>query len=393
MKVSVFKNYWFIFLLLSSWNGVAQDVKSRQSYKLDVSGNSKNVSVPFYSGLNGYHSFRIPAVIKTKKAVLVFAEGRKNSTSDFGDIDLVYRRSTDNGKSWKPLKLLYDIDTMAVQNPAPIFLENENKIVLLFNTTHLSEHDVLNTDYNPKDQRRAYVTTSIDEGLNWSVPKEITSSVKLSHWRWHALGPVHAIQLKYGKKKGRLVVPVAISIEKGNAAYCMALVFSDDGGINWSIGAVDSNLNDVVQSNETTIVELLDGSIYVNTRDHLGGSKTKNRGETYSLDGGESFKEPIVESDKFPSPIVQSALLRWNFRKKNQGSLILFSTPSNPGKRENLLVMSSTDESKSWQHYIKVHDGFSAYSDMVQLNRKTLGVLYETDEYKKIQFRRVKIKK
>ena len=260
----------------------------------------------------------------------------------------------------------------------------------LFNTTHLSEHDVLNSDYHPKDQRKAFVTSSLDNGLTWTQPREITSSVKLPNWRWHAIGPVHGIQLKYSKQKGRLVVPVAISIEKGNNAYTMALIYSDDAGKNWNIGAVDTNLNDAVQSNETTIVELLDGSIYVNTRDHLGGSRTLNRGETYSHDGGESFQDPIIESDKFPSPIVQASLLRWNI--KNKGGPIFFSTPSSPDKRENLIVMSSTDETKTWQPYIKVHNGFSAYSDMVQLNNKTLGVLYETDEYQKIRFKRIKIK-
>jgi sialidase-1 len=199
--------------------------------------------------------------------------------------------------------------------------------------------------------------------------------------------------LRQGRYKGRIVVPVAISIEKGNSAYCMALIYSDDSGENWKIGAVDNNLNDTVQSNETTIAELSDGRIYVNTRDHLGGSHLKNRGETYSLDGGLSFEESIVESDKFPSPIVQAALLDWHFKKMSKGSLLLFSTPSNPEKRENLILMTSRDESLSWQPFVKVHNGFSAYSDMVQLNRNTLGVLYETDEYKKIQFSQLRIRK
>ncbi|MEX0290518.1 MAG: exo-alpha-sialidase [Flavobacteriaceae bacterium] len=393
MKERLLKYCCFIFLWFGIWKGFAQKANHSLSYPIDVSRASGNSSVPFFSGLNGYHSFRIPAVIKTKKVLLAFAEGRKNSTSDFGDIDLVYRRSKDNGKSWEPLKLLFNLDTMAVQNPSPVFIEDENRVVLLFNTTHLSEHDVLNTDYHPKDQRRAYVTSSLDEGISWAKPREITSSVKLPHWRWHAIGPVHAIQLKYGEKKGRLVVPVAISIEKGNSAYTMALIFSDDAGKSWNIGAVDTNLNDPVQSNETTIVELKDGRIYVNTRDHLGGSKTKNRGETYSLDGGESFQEPIIESDKFPSPIVQASLLRFRLKKRKKESLILFSTPSTPDKRENLIVMSSTDESESWQAFIKVHNGFSAYSDMVQLNSRTLGVLFETDEYQKIRFKQIKVKR
>jgi len=338
-------------------------------------------------GLNGYHAFRIPTLIKTENTLIAFAEGRKNSTSDFGDIDIVYRRSLDEGKTWEPMQVLHDLDTIAVQNPVPIYLEKENKIVFLFNITSMSEHDVLNKDYDLKDERKAYLTMSSDEGKTWATPKDITRDVKEKHWRWHAIGPVHGIELKHGKNVGRLVAPVAISIEKGNTAYCMALIYSDDSGNTWNIGAVDENLNDTVRGNETTIAELSDGRIYVNTRDHTGGSAEKNRGETFSLDSGLTFEEPIIESNKFPSPIVQSALLNW----RGLENILLFSTPSSVDKRENLIVMASSDNAKTWKTLFKVHDGFSAYSDMAQLNDRTLGVIYETDEYKKIQFRRIKM--
>ncbi|MBT8184089.1 MAG: glycoside hydrolase [Eudoraea sp.] len=369
----------------------SQEKRSNMLLNNALTQNTLPTSIPYYSGLNGYFSYRIPALIKTKDIVLAFAEGRKNSTSDFGDIDLVLRRSEDNGQTWGPMQLIYDRDTMAVQNPVPIFLEQENKVVLLFNTTNLSEHDILNTDYEEKNQRRAYITSSLDDGLSWSAPREITEMVKLPHWRWHALGPVHGIQLEFGNYKGRLIVPVAISIEKGNSAYCMALIYSDDSGDSWNIGAVDRNLKDAVQCNETTVAELSDGRIYINTRDHLGGSHLKNRGETYSTDGGLSFEQPIVESDKFPSPIVQASLLRWRNKDKTADSMIFFSTPSNPEKRERLIIMLSTDESRTWQTVFEINDGFAAYSDLVQLDENTLGVLYETDEYKKIAFKKLRI--
>ena len=350
---------------------------------------SVHVSVPFYSGLQEYFTFRIPTILKTKNTVIAFAEGRKNSTSDFGDIDLVYRRSFDDGRTWKALTLLFDQDTLAVQNPVPIYVASEDKIVLLFNTTSQSEHDILNKDYELSQERKAFVTSSKDQGKTWTTPKNITRQVKEKHWRWHAIGPVHGIELKFGKNKGRLVAPVAISIAKGNQAYCMALLYSDDQGESWSIGAVDKNLTDPVQSNETTIVELTDGRIYVNTRDQNGGSLEKNRGETYSSDGGLNFSKPILESDKFPSPIVQSALLRWSFSKTTGPNMLLFSTPSHVTQRVDLVIMASYDESETWKPLLKIHDGSSAYSDMVKLDESTLGVIYETNDYKKIRFRRV----
>lgn len=357
----------------------------------DLSGDSSKTSIPYYSGLQDYFSFRIPTLIKSERALIAFAEGRKNSTSDFGDIDLVYRRSLDEGKSWESLQLLFDQDTLAVQNSVPIYVSSENKIVLLFNTSSLSENEVLNKDYSPKEERRAFVTSSTDDGKTWETPKEITRAVKLKQWRWHSFGPVHGIELQFGKHRGRLMAPVAISIGKGNKVYSMALVYSDDKGVTWNIGAVDENLSDTVLANETTIVELTDGRIYVNTRDQNGGSLEKNRGETYSDDGGLTFSETVVESDKFPSPVVQSSLLRWSFSKSEAKNMLLFSTPSHLDKRLDLIVMASYDESKTWSRLFKVHKGHSAYSDMVKLNENTLGIIYETDDYRKIRFRWVNI--
>ncbi len=384
-------SYRFVFIYFLTLGSCNAQKNSSNEY-IDLSKDSLNVSIPFYSGLEDYHAFRIPAVIKTENALIAFAEGRKNSTSDFGDIDMVYRRSLDGGKTWEALHLLYDQDTLAVQNPVPIFITSENKLVLLFNTTSLSEHDVLNKEYDLSEERKAFVTSSLDDGKTWTSPINITRQVKEKYWRWHAIGPVHGIELEYGAHEGRLVAPVAISIEKGSEAYCMALIYSDDKGDTWHIGAVDKNLTDAVRANETTIVELTDGRIYVNTRDQNGGSLEKNRGETFSTDGGLSFSEPIIESDKFPSPVVQSSLLRWESEGDNKNSLLLFSTPSHVDKRLDLVVMASSDASETWHKLFKIHGGSSAYSDMVKLDNKTLGVIYETDDYKKIRFRRVSMK-
>ena len=388
LKFNVFVGFLISFSIIST-----RGQRITETPFEDLSNDSLSVSTPFYSGLKAYHAFRIPTIIKSKKALIAFSEGRKNSTSDFGDIDLTYRRSINDGETWEDLKILYDSDTLAVQNPVPIFISSENKIVLLFNTTSLSEDDVLNKDYAREEERKAFVTSSVDDGQTWQIPREITRQVKRKHWRWHALGPVHGIELKFGAHKGRLVAPVAISIDKGNKAYCMALIYSEDKGESWNIGAVDENLTDKVQANETTIVELVDGRIYVNTRDHQGGSFKKNRGETYSNDGGLTFSDTIVESDKFPSPIVQSALLRWSFAKDKGKNILLFSTPSQLDKRRDLVVMASYDESKSWRTLFKIHNGMSAYSDMVKLNEHTLGIIYETDGYKKILFKWVAMDK
>ena len=55
----------------------------------------------FISGEDGYHTYRIPAIIKAEDgSLLAFAEGRRGGQGDSGDIDLVMKRSTDGGATW-----------------------------------------------------------------------------------------------------------------------------------------------------------------------------------------------------------------------------------------------------------------------------------------------------
>jgi sialidase-1 len=53
--------------------------------------------------IEGYHTYRIPALVVTQKGTLLaFCEGRKYSERDQGKINILVRRSTDNGASWSP---------------------------------------------------------------------------------------------------------------------------------------------------------------------------------------------------------------------------------------------------------------------------------------------------
>ena len=48
----------------------------------------------FNSGVDGYHTYRIPSLLLSPGgALLAFCEGRRNSSDDHGDIDLVLKRS------------------------------------------------------------------------------------------------------------------------------------------------------------------------------------------------------------------------------------------------------------------------------------------------------------
>ncbi len=96
----------------------------------------------FRAATEGYSCFRIPAVSRTKKnTLLAFAEGRKRNCKDEGDIDLVLRRSVDNGKTWSPLIMVWDDGGNTCGNPSPVVDPETGRIHLLM-TWNLGEDNI-----------------------------------------------------------------------------------------------------------------------------------------------------------------------------------------------------------------------------------------------------------
>ena len=162
----------------------------------------------FKAGDSEYACFRIPAIVKTEQGTLLaFAEARKQDCSDTGDIDLVLRRSEDGGKTWGPMRVVWDSGNHVSGNPAPV-VDRETGTVWLLATWNLgTDQESRIIDQTSKDTRRIFVRHSTDDGQSWSEAREITSSVKLPSWTWYATGPVHGIQLKSKPFRARRPTP------------------------------------------------------------------------------------------------------------------------------------------------------------------------------------------
>ena len=86
----------------------------------------------FISGINGYDTYRIPALVVTKKGtILAFCEGRKDEGGDSGNIDILLKRSFDNGKTWTKLQKVWDDSNNTCGNPCPIVDRQTGTIHLL----------------------------------------------------------------------------------------------------------------------------------------------------------------------------------------------------------------------------------------------------------------------
>src|SRR3954451_7935176 len=86
-----------------------------------LNGASFTQTEVFRAGEGGYDTYRIPALISSAKGTLLaFCEGRRNSASDSGDIDVLLRRSFDGGKTWAPVQTVADAGGDTIGNPAPV---------------------------------------------------------------------------------------------------------------------------------------------------------------------------------------------------------------------------------------------------------------------------------
>ncbi|GAB2939140.1 hypothetical protein GCM10022245_77630 [Streptomyces mayteni] len=370
----------------------------------DGSGPERVSSVPFVSGEGGYDTYRVPAAITTQDGtVLAFAEGRVGGAGDSGEIDVVVRRSRDGGRTWGRMDVVAHGDGDTRGNPAPVIDPESGRVVLLtcYNSGEVTEDEIVRGVVTPEQSRRVFVQYSDDDGRSFSDPREITEDVKADDWRWYATGPGHALALTEGPHAGRLVVPANHSAappdgsaDTGKEAkyYGSHALVSDDGGRSWRVGYVDADYEGVINSNESSAAELPDGRVYFSARDQHGTS-TGNRADAVSTDGGESLEGGTftIQESLNDVPVVQGSVLR----PAGEDAPLLFSGPSNPDSREALTVWRSDDDGGSFTRVITLSALPAAYSDLVELDEDTVGVLYETGDegpYERIEFRWVGVR-
>jgi sialidase-1 len=345
-------------------------------------------TVVYQSGNDGYHTFRIPAVLKIPNGdLLAFAEGRKTSRSDTGDIDLLLKRSHDGGKTWGDLQLLWDDEANTCGNPCAV-LDEQTGIIWLFSTHNLGKDGEKDLNHGSAiGGRTVWVLQSKDQGATWSKPAEITSTVKKPEWTWYATGPGIGIQIKQGAHAGRLVVPCDHNYPDkttGRSERASHAIYSDDHGATWQLGnAIAPGMN------ECQVAELFDakGTLLMDMRSYRGLAQ---RAQSRSTDGGATWTGP-VDVPALVEPICQASILRWERAGPDRSGWLLFSNPADPARRRNLTVRASTDDGLTWPRSLVLRKGSAGYSCLVALDATTAACLYEMSDkrpYEQILFAR-----
>lgn len=355
--------------------------------------------VVFRSGESGYHTFRIPAIIRADNGdLLAFCEGRKNGSGDFGNIDIVMRRSADGGKQWGELQVVAEFNDLQAGNPAPIIdllnPDHPGRVWLFYNTGNCTEQQMRER----MGLKETWYRVSDDHGINWLPPVNITTQVHKhsgnsslpGDWRSYANTPGHALQIMNGPFKGRLVV--AANHSSGPPLgrfrdYRAHAFFSDDFGRSFQL----SPDVEYPGSNESMAAELGNGGILLNSRNQSGDQKF--RLISRSRDAGRSWDTTYLEKNLI-DPVNQGSVLTLGYSGKN--AIIAHSHAQDSTRRNNLMLHISRDDGRSWKPYLVIDQApegaskdYTAYSDLVVFQTNRLGVLFERNGYREIVWKTI----
>lgn len=328
----------------------------------------------FTSGKDGYHTFRIPGIeTAADGTLLAFAEARKYTSEDPGfgiqDIDLVLKRSSDNGATWSPMAIIEDPgEEWAAANPATILDRSNGKVWVFYirSKPKRSSH----TARPGTDDMANMARWSADHGRTWSEAIDMTAASRDMNdpkWNVSVPGPGGAIQTS----KGRLLVPM------WEMPYAVFSVYSDDHGQTWKRGPKVQTPNGPLAGSECQVAELNDGRILLDMRQDEG---VAHRWFAESTDGGVTWGAPRVGITVTP---VACALERYTPTGASRSRLIW--TGPQGGTRKHLVLRTSTDEGKTFTEK-SISPDFTAYSETAVLKDNSIGILWERGTTKSYQF-------
>jgi hypothetical protein len=322
----------------------------------------------FSGGDYGSANFRIPALTTANDGSLIVAvDARVDRTGDLpNNIDIMYRRSFDQGNSWSDASVICDFGMYGASDPA-LVVDKKSGVILCMFASHIGLFH--STFDNPI---RFQVCRREDNGVSWSKPVDHTNSIYAPGWyaAWLASGSAHQL------RNGRIVGAIGVRQE---ADYTISnfMIYSDDVGLTWNYKSSQAS----AIGDEAKIMELDNGNLIMNIR-----NKTPNcRKIVVSEDGGDTWGAPFFQHELI-DPAVNADFIRYtSVLDGYDKSRLLFSTASHPTTRKNLTLFMSYDEGVTWPVSKVIYEGLSGYSSLTILNDGTIGCAYENGEFEEYQ--------
>lgn len=347
--------------------------------------NSQRIGVAVrQKGQDSVHTYRIPGLETTNQGSLIAVyDVRHSQGADLqGDIDVGMSRSTDGGISWEPMKIIMDMgeyggraqEENGIGDPTILVDRKTNTIwvAALWLSGHKGKRNWFASEsgMSPEETGQFILVKSVDDGLTWSEPINITEQIKRPEWQLFFNGPGKGITLK----DGTLVFPAQFK-DKEKIPYS-TIVYSKNGGKTWNVGTGAKS-----ETTEAQVVELLDGSLMLNMRDNRNGKSTDGlhgRSVAITKNLGKTWTEHPTSRKALPEPVCMASIV--SYKRSNKDQVLFFSNPNSTTARTNMTIKTSFDQGLTWPkaNQLEIYEEKCyGYSCMTLVDENHIGILYE----------------
>ena len=218
-----------------------------------------------------------------------------------------------------------------------------------------------------KDVYYLKYVTSLDNGITWSQPIDITDQISKPEWKndFKFITSGRGFQTRDGA-----LLHCLVNLQNGTHVFG-----SNDHGKTWYIAEAPISLGD-----ESKIVELNDGSWLVNSRVNNKGIRyshiSKNQGKSWTT-------RPEIN---LIDPGCNASLVKYDYGNYINSNLLLLSNINNQSTRKEIVIRHSLNGGETWSEPRIIYAGSAAYSSMTVLNNGEIGLLFERDNYSKNVF-------
>lgn len=357
-------------------------------YKGDISPQTtntyitKSTKVMVFPLKEGNNYYRIPTLIQlTNGDLLAFADKRIGSVGDVpkSPIETVYKKSTDNGKTWSQEKRISPQSTsksLSYGDGAYCVDRKTGNIICLV----VGDEGFLFS--KPDKPIRTRLIIGRNNGSTWDAPIDITDKIYGANCKdpdrktWHGVFTTsgNGVQLKNGR------IMFVLNVRKSDKVSPLYnhVLYTDDGGKTWNVskGAPGISKNPTRGGSEAKIVELNDGTLLMAIRPEgiyqRFLAKSTDNGETWGV--AEPRGDLPSSSSNGDIIYYTSTLNGWD---KNRIITMFDSVPytasTPPG---NPKLYWSYDEGKTWKGFL-IHTGNAGYSSLAILKDGSIGILAE----------------
>ena len=331
---------------------------------------------------DGNNYYRIPTLIQlTNGDLLAFADKRIGSIGDVpkSPIETVYKKSTNNGKTWSQEKRISPPSTdksLSYGDGAYCVDRKTGNIICLV----VGDEGFLSS--KPDKPIKTRLIIGGNNGSTWDAPIDITDKIYGDNCKdpdrktWHGafVTSGNGVQLRNGR------IMFVLNVRKGTNASPLYnhVLYTDDGGATWNVskGAPGISKNPSRGGSEAKIVELNDGTLLMAIRPE----GIFQRFLAKSTDNGETWGVAEPRSD-LPS-------------SSSNGDIIYYTSTLNGFDKDRIITMFdsvpytkatppgspklywSYDEGKTWNGRL-MHSGNAGYSSLAILKDGSIGILAE----------------